>query len=1080
MIKFDYAELKGVNNMKTGKRVLSIFLATLMVVLVVPVVPVVHAAAPEFDYSSMGAADGTGSADDFSNGGTQGGIIQFGAYPQTKETDSAIVSALNDCADNWISYGYYSGSGSTVDGQMQPSDYMQYCDVKYGDNKYRGVTFSQYRPWFTGYTSSASHTYQDNYGYNTETTYWFKYEPLQWKVLDPSEGLVLCVSLIDSQPYNNYVLSSGTDPRGNTAFWGDAGKNHYANDYANSSLRKWLNETFYATAFTEGQQNRIAKNHNHQNNDGYYTLAGITNYTDCDSDPTNDKIFLLSCDEINDSSFGFSSSYPAYDDTARQAKGTDYAKCQGLGVFSSASYPGNSWRWLRSPGGSSNIACRVDNFGASNHYISVSCTDHGVRPACVISNLSSGANEPTAEEYILKHLAFASATTMPDSFGFYNKVWNEENGRRLGWAKAWEVVGDIGELISFKFNDLEISADYYDLFLSDIILKLTEKSFDKLELKAFECFNDIYEPIKNILKTTEEWTNSVESGSQLDLDIDGFLLDPDYNMSYGSFIRLNDILGEAFTKHSDLFNQVFVGLNNASTLCEYITDAADIVQAFRESYKAYAITKAFQQINNEFFIVMYRAANQIDNQQYANWFKNALNKYFDMAENGDAVYEQMLSLCKDMGQMTFDRILKDSIKNITYKAVANLLGCPSGYLAIAAFTYNLTYGILDKVCSLNKMTNAYEIMTYIAPVEKAMCELEDGYAAVLIGSQTLESAQNYDFFYNLYKQVNLYLYQAAYDFTVGTKLRKNKATELEVLTMCTDQWKRSSCHPGMSDAVAKKFSGIYCPVDVFAYDAEGNVLLEIINDEIVTCDESITALTFDGKKSIIYPADQDYTIRIVAREEGNMSYYVSEIQEDTSLRQLEFYGISISENQAFTGNIPEAFDVNKSDYALSSDETVIICNYDSAAQNTCADGHIIEAWETERSATCVEEGEKVGYCTLCGKEVLKIVEASNQHQTTIINAKEATYTEDGYTGDTYCTVCKQTISYGSVIPMLTKPEEPTDPIDPAQPTEPATQPTTQQPQQSGSCRYCGGTHTGFPGVIIGFFHRILALFGLHK
>ncbi len=40
------------------------------------------------------------------------------------------------------------------------------------------------------------------------------------------------------------------------------------------------------------------------------------------------------------------------------------------------------------------------------------------------------------------------------------------------------------------------------------------------------------------------------------------------------------------------------------------------------------------------------------------------------------------------------------------------------------------------------------------------------------------------------------------------------------------------------------------------------------------------------------------------------------------------------------------------------------------------------------------------------------------------------------------------------------------------------QPTTQQ--QSGGCKYCGGTHTGFPGVLIGFFHSILALFGLHK
>ena len=65
------------------------------------------------------------------------------------------------------------------------------------------------------------------------------------------------------------------------------------------------------------------------------------------------------------------------------------------------------------------------------------------------------------------------------------------------------------------------------------------------------------------------------------------------------------------------------------------------------------------------------------------------------------------------------------------------------------------------------------------------------------------------------------------------------------------------------------------------------------------------------------------------------------------------------------------------------------------------------------------------------------------------------------------------------------PDNPTNPTQPTQPTPQPTQPTPQptqpqQPQQSGSCKYCGQNHTGFPGVLIGFFHSILALFGLRK
>ena len=141
------------------------------------------------------------------------------------------------------------------------------------------------------------------------------------------------------------------------------------------------------------------------------------------------------------------------------------------------------------------------------------------------------------------------------------------------------------------------------------------------------------------------------------------------------------------------------------------------------------------------------------------------------------------------------------------------------------------------------------------------------------------------------------------------------------------------------------------------------------------------------------------------------------------------------------------------------------------------------------ASTCTVKGYSAGvYCNDCKKYISGHAQQPlAAHTTTLINAKDATYDADGYTGDTYCTVCKQTLAYGSVIPKLTKPEDPTDPTKPTEPTNPTTpteptnptQPATQ-PQPSSGCAYCGGTHTGFPGILIGFFHSILALFGLRK
>ena len=77
-------------------------------------------------------------------------------------------------------------------------------------------------------------------------------------MLDPAAGLVLCETIIDSQPYHNYVLADGTDAYGETVYWGDADKTHYANNYAESSLRQWLNGSFSGTAFSPSQREIIA------------------------------------------------------------------------------------------------------------------------------------------------------------------------------------------------------------------------------------------------------------------------------------------------------------------------------------------------------------------------------------------------------------------------------------------------------------------------------------------------------------------------------------------------------------------------------------------------------------------------------------------------------------------------------------------------------------------------------------------------------------------------------------------------------------------------------------------------------
>ena len=380
--------------MKFSKKLLSLLLCAVMVLGSVAIggggfAEVLDAFSVKASAASY--SDGTGSND----GWADSTHIRFGSYPQTEVTDSSLISTLNSVGGTWKSYGYYSGTGGEYDGQMSSADYMMYCDVTVMNGsvpeKYRGVKFSTYRPSCTGHrsTTSADFICQYDNGYTVGNTYWFKYEPLVWRVLDSSTGLVMCESIIDSQAYNNYIWYGTGSKSTSSKYYGNESHTNYANDYYNSSIRKWLTEDFYATAFSESQQNNLLK---------YNCDNSCPWYSSFDSQNSSDKVFLLSYDEVKNTEYGFNSDEDE-DDPARRAKGTDYAKCQGLWVYknSGSNYDGNSEWWLRSPNRSSNSACGVGNNGCSYYMYDVDVTNGGVRPALKLNLLEIMKAEAKAE-----------------------------------------------------------------------------------------------------------------------------------------------------------------------------------------------------------------------------------------------------------------------------------------------------------------------------------------------------------------------------------------------------------------------------------------------------------------------------------------------------------------------------------------------------------------------------------------------------------------------------------------------------------------------------------------------------------
>jgi hypothetical protein len=265
-----------------------------------------------------------------------GGYLYYGLYPQTVVTDSALATALSALTTT-NPQGYYEYQG-----------YM--------------------------YAKLSATPYQSGYKFNDNTTavtsgtaYYFKVEPIKWRILKTSSG---SYTLMSEQALDNQKFYKDTNYRTIN------GSVVYANNYMYSDIRTWLNAGFLNKAFyldssliqTTTVDNSLASTGNSSNE---YVCAD-----------TSDKVWLLNYAEAVNSSYGFSSS------SSRYCVTTDYARARGCWMSTVSSYYGNCSWWLRSPSNNdrySYFARSVDYDGYIINYHYVYDSNIGVRPALTIS-----------------------------------------------------------------------------------------------------------------------------------------------------------------------------------------------------------------------------------------------------------------------------------------------------------------------------------------------------------------------------------------------------------------------------------------------------------------------------------------------------------------------------------------------------------------------------------------------------------------------------------------------------------------------------------------------------------------------
>ncbi len=272
----------------------------------------------------------------------EGKYIYFGYWPQTLERDENVIAKLNEVAGTIPEYTIYTVLEKPENWlYYENSKDIWYIDVIYSGTKYRGFYMKEFRPAVYG---SLGYSYISANHYTNHQVYWFKVEPIKWRILTTSGNSAYIMSDIALDAFWLEPNRRGTGfYKGEYGIFRGAKESDvdgtYANNWEYCFLRRWLNETFYNEVFNDLQKEIIkttrldnsARSCNPNAYPKYYSnsenAAGENKYAAQCKD-TDDKIFLLSLRDITNTMYGFNKDVLAKD-PARNLQATDFAKFRG-------------------------------------------------------------------------------------------------------------------------------------------------------------------------------------------------------------------------------------------------------------------------------------------------------------------------------------------------------------------------------------------------------------------------------------------------------------------------------------------------------------------------------------------------------------------------------------------------------------------------------------------------------------------------------------------------------------------------------------------------------------------------------
>ena len=839
--------------------------------------------------------------------------VWFGSYPQSEvvcETDSDAIANLETMNTN---FGVeYSKVSENIWNSIVNASYDGNGDAKVGSTKYRRIK--------KGDATYATSGDSGQYDWKDEDAYhYFRYEPIKWCVLNVNgtDAFLLADKALDDQCYNTSYTSI-TWEKCTMRSWlngYDSSVNTYGTDYSGKN--------FINTAFTSSERSAIKTTEVINDNNISYGTAG--------GNDTSDKVFLLSENEVYNSntafSYGFTKSDSKCDEGRRCKSSSTFAKAMGVYSYANSAYAGNCWWWLRSPGLNTYCAASVlcdgnVDYGGSH----VDNDDYAVRPALHLdlssSDLYSYAGTVSSDGTVNEEGGGVVTPDDPDS--------NQIDGTiSVPYKSSYDKTD---KTLSVTYRDGFFTAENqkYDMDLSKVSLGLTMTTMKQKKSGSKYVWDDSNTKsfLKNTLKFDEGYKAYNQNKSLTDTsDKTAYAIAHKKVSIDGSPTTIVAVAVRSANYGGEWYSNGQVSGGSDSKLHKGFSGAAAEIS---DSVKAYmkdngissdariwitGFSRGGAVANLTGRMLVNRSAVKAENMYCYTFAAPLTTKKLSRSQRGIFNTVNSFDMIPDVPMKSWgfgrygDNYYLPSKMNKGYATMKKQTD--QSFNELTGQSYGVYWNhLLFKEKLLDSLNGA------VGYTESSYAKNFQGNVSTLLGSTMGDTGKDADTagLLNGLLCVNMRSVNTSALATIGTvilgitnvkDLSKGRNSKLfrqhwpEAYMAWLQQGK-------VYNNLGTKLISVKCPVDVYVYDkSDGSLVAEIKDEDFEKFQEENPDMALEayvdenGQKQVLVPGDGDYTVKVVAREDGKMNYAISEYENEELVRKTNYTDVKIKENDEF-------------------------------------------------------------------------------------------------------------------------------------------------------------------------------------